>query len=134
MMSLLLVSSLCVIAVLAVLSLVPRLKDKTKSILFAIGFISVFVMSLTIQLIKGEPNGKALTEFSINGVYFVEWVQVNGPVVSMKLNMGEKSLSLYYEIAKEKIVFWDGEEKDFPVKFRVITDKEDKVYALLAVK
>jgi len=133
-MNLLLVSLLCVVAVLAVLSLVPRLKDKTRFILFAIGFVSVFALSLTIQPIKGEPNGKALTEFGSSSVYFLEWVQVKGPVVSMKLNLGEKSSSLYYEIEATRLPMWDGKSESFPSKFRVVTDGKKEVYALIPVK
>jgi len=55
-MNLLFVSLLCVVAVLAVLSLVPKLEDNTKIILFAIGFVSVFVMALTIQSINRQNH------------------------------------------------------------------------------
>ena len=132
--SLLLISMMCANAVFIVLFLVPELKERTKSILCVIGVVSVFAMIIIVQPIRMEQNGKALTEFDSNGVYFVEWVRVNGPVVSMKLNLGEKSLSLYYEIEVTRLPMWDGKPESVPAKFKVLTDKTREFYALKPVE
>jgi hypothetical protein len=79
-------------------------------------------------------RGSAITSLSQGVTYTTEWVRVNGPVVSMKLNLGEKSLSLYYEIDAKKLPMWDGKLESFPAKFRVSTDKTREFYALKPVE
>lgn len=126
------VSEVCVLLCFLFLSLKDREKPKMILVVFGLVMFVVFVL-VSGPAIK-EGRGEALTEFDINRTYVTEWVQVNDSTVVMKLRRDDSKKSLYYEIQKERIVLWNGGKDSFPAKFRIVTNKKYKVYALIPVK
>jgi hypothetical protein len=111
-----------------------NVKEKSKKILLVSGLVMFIVFFRVSSLTLQEGRGKALTELNTSWTYVTEWVQVNDQVVVMKLRRYDSKKSFYYEIQKDKIILWSGEEKDFPAKFRIAFNKKYKVYALYSPK
>jgi hypothetical protein len=125
----------CVSVFVALLScayLYSKRLEKNRQCVAALATVAVaLVMFSTFGLIGNmPPDGEANTSFSTNVTYTTEWFSTDGPAVVMKLRVGESEQALYYEIPKDKIIFWGGEENKLPAKFKVLTDKPGEHYAL----
>ena len=111
-----------------------RSKKAQKVVFYVLVASFVIMMGSVFGLIFTSPvsEGSARIELSTDTTYTTEWFSTDGPAVVMKLKT-DKREARYYEIPKDKIIFWGGEDEKVPAKFRVLTDKEGKVYALKPV-
>ena len=109
--------------------------QKRKDVAFLLIFFAVigFLLSAIMIGLKSEAaKGRPLTELATGVTYTAEWFSADGPTTVMKLKADNKP-ALYYEIPQDKIIFWGGEDKKVPPKFKVLTDNDGKAYAFKEV-
>ena len=110
---------------------------KVETVAYYLIVISIFLMIISVVgfiLSTQDRKGHAFAELSPSMTYTAEWSDADGSVVVMKLRAGNAKQAHYYEIPKDKIIFWGEEDGKVPAKFKVLTDKEGKVYAFKEVE
>ena len=109
--------------------------SKKRELIAVAGVCALTFFWMSMLFLMHAPNGQPLSELNTKWTYVtMAVVNVDDTTVNVKLRRSDSSQSFCYELQKDRIVFWDGNEESFPEKFRVATDDKKEVYALISVK
>ena len=123
------------VALLSCFDLYSQRLEKKRQRVAVLAVVAVaLVMLSTVGMMWNMPDGEANKSLSSNVTYATEWFSTDGPAVVMKLRVGDSEQALYYEISKEKIIFWGEKDGSVPAKFKVLTNKTREFYVLKEVE